>query len=254
MIVSLLVPLLLFATAHAGRADGNHGNHGDHGDRPHPVVLSPDDHAFDRTYSKLSGAWWRWAFSLPIDHHPLFDTADCSAGQSGKVWFLGATFVTTVDPSGTTIARANRHCTVPAGTDLFFPIVNTECSTLEGNGKTDGELRACAAFFQDHAHDLRATIDDVPVADLNTLRVQSPLFKFGPLPDNNVLQFFLGDEAAPEGAKTNAVADGVHLLVQKLPKGDHVIRFAGAQSFSKANGDPFDFVFDLDITYHVTVR
>jgi len=37
-------------------------------------------------------------------------------------------------------------------------------------------------------------------------------------------------------------------------KGHHVIRFAGAQPFSTVAGDPFDFVFDLDITYRVTVR
>jgi len=59
---------------------------------------------------------------MPIDHHPLYDTADCSAGQSGPVWFLGGTFTTIEQSPGVVVGIANRTCTVPADKALFFPI------------------------------------------------------------------------------------------------------------------------------------
>jgi len=94
------------------------------------------------------------------------------------VWFLGGTFVTTVNPSGTVVGVANRNCPVPAGTALFFPIINTECSMLEGNGTTDAELRECAKFFQDHAIDLECMIDGVPLQNLESYRARFPLFTY----------------------------------------------------------------------------
>jgi len=205
-----------------------------------------------KTYGEWSAEHWRWTFSLPVDNHPLFDTADCSAGQSGRVWFLGGTFTTTVNPSGVVVGTADRDCRVPVGTALFFPLINTECSTIEGNGTTDAELRACATFFQDHAHDLAATIDGVPVEDLDSYRVQSPLYTFGPLPDNNILQLFGLD--APAGSTSPSVADGVLLMLRPMSQGNHTIHFTAAQTFSTANGDPFDFEFRLDITYHLTIE
>jgi hypothetical protein len=157
-----------------------------------------------------------------------------------------------VDPSGTVVGAAERDCTVPAGKWLFFPIINSECSTLEGNGTTDAELRSCAAFFQDHAHDVTCQIDGARVKKIGDYRVQSPLFEYGPLPDNNVLQWFGLD--APAGSTSASVADGIYVMVAPLGKGSHTIHFTGSQTFSTANGDPFDFDFRLDITYHITVR
>src|SRR5437867_3706794 len=44
-----------------------------------PGVYPPTSPVFGRTYAEWSAAWWQWALSLPVDQHPLFDTADCSA-------------------------------------------------------------------------------------------------------------------------------------------------------------------------------
>src|SRR2546426_6305813 len=112
------------------------------GRNPNPLVLPINSTPYGKTYGEWSAEHWKWTFSFPVDHHPQTDTADCSAGQSGPVWFLGGTFTTTVDPSGVVVGRATRDCAVPAGKALFFPIIDTECSTIEGNGTTDAELRA----------------------------------------------------------------------------------------------------------------
>src|SRR5205823_8952020 len=127
-----------------------------HGAPGNPAIAPPNSHPFGLSYGEWSARWWQWAFSLPVDHHPLYDTADCSAGQSGKVWFLGASFAPTVTGSGQVVAIATRHCTVPTGTALFFPILNAEASTAERNGTTEAELRAAAQSFQDFAGPMSA--------------------------------------------------------------------------------------------------
>src|SRR5262249_11776095 len=48
-----------------------------------PGVFTPNSSPYGKTYGEWSAAFWQWEFSLPVDHHPLFDTAPASTGQSG---------------------------------------------------------------------------------------------------------------------------------------------------------------------------
>jgi hypothetical protein len=210
-----------------------------------PGVLPPNSNAFGKSYAEWSAEHWKWTYSLPADHHPLTDTADCSTGQSGKVWFLGGTFTPTPVGPGLVVGTAHRVCTIPSGIALFFPILNVEASVLEGNGTTESQLRAAAISLQDHAENLACTIDGVAIQDLDSYRVQSPLFTFGPLPVNNLL-------GAPAGATSPSVADGVYLLLAPLSRGQHTIHFSGDFRFTLAE-DGFDFKFVIDITYSITV-
>jgi hypothetical protein len=214
-----------------------------------PKVLPPQSHAFGKTYGGWSAAFWQWEYSLPIDHHPLFDTADCNAGQSGKVFFLGGTF--TVTQNGITVTGvANRTCTIPAGKAIFFPIINGECSTLEGNGSTDQALRSCAKGVIDGppgVTELQAVLDGVSIKNLRSYRAQSPLFTFGPLPDNNILQAFGISNSV--GQTTASVSDGYYLLLAPLSIGQHDLHFSGRLEL----GSPVNFIFSEDITYHLTV-
>ena len=167
------------------------------------------------------------------------------------MWFLGGTYTATPDANGNVIAVATRDATIPAGTALFFPILASEASVLEGNGTTDAELRSVAQWLQDHAQGLTCTIDGRPVRRLDNYRVQSPLFTIGPLPDNNV--FEASGVPAPEGTTTPSVSDGVFVMVEPLSVGRHTIHYYGAAVFTQAQ-DGFDFIFSQDITYHLTVK
>src|SRR5215203_3217355 len=88
-----------------------------------PGVLPPHAKPHGHSYGEWSAEWWQWALSLPVAVNPLTDDTgeDCAQGQDGKVWFLAGTFspdaATTPDP-------VTRSCTLPAGTAIFFPIVN----------------------------------------------------------------------------------------------------------------------------------
>src|ERR1043166_7033158 len=74
--------LLVAGVAPALAAPSNVGNLGN------PAVAPPPSHFHGLTYSDWSAKWFQWAYSLPFTQHPLFDTADSSAGQTGDVWFI----------------------------------------------------------------------------------------------------------------------------------------------------------------------
>lgn len=203
---------------------------------PNPGVIPPNAKAYGMTYGQWSAKWWQWAFSLSLEDNPFFDeSGSCdngANGQSGPVWFLTGV----INASGTAV----RTCTVPAGKALFFPIINAECSTLEGNGSTEKELRTCAEGLINPVTSVAAEIDWLPIQSPQAYRVSSPLFTFGPLPEDNVLQLFGVD--APAGATSLSVADGYYLLLAPLPVGQHTIHFTGTVPG-----------FTLDITYNLTV-
>ena len=214
-----------------------------------PRILPPGSAPYGQTYGEWSAKHWQWLYSLPVDDHPLFDTADCSTGQSGPVWFLGGTFTAVSPEPGVVIGKATRNCTVPVATALFFPIIDVECATAEGNGTTDAELRACAEDTIDHAVDLSCEVDGVAVQNLTRFRVQSPLFTWGPLPENNVFQDPVN---FPAGTTSPSVSDGYFVMVAPLSVGSHTIHFKGSVVYTAAQ-DGFDFTFSLDITYHLAV-
>jgi len=225
---------------------------------PTPGVVSPTAKVFGKTYADWSAAWWQWCFSLPNTAHPLFDTADCSAVQSGPVWFLGGTFAI----GGT----ETRNCAIPRGTYLFFPIINnwadnTGCSD-SGCPPTShpvAELRAIVKGSQDQAANLSFTVDGIPVQGLSDpihtpYRVKSPAFTYAlPNDPNNLLNWllvgFCGSPSpgcfASGGSVFPAVADGVFVMVTPLAVGNHVIHF---------HGEIPAFGFTQDFTYNITVQ
>jgi hypothetical protein len=178
--------------------------------------------------------------------HPLIDdgAVDCSYGQSGQVWFLGGTYVSNPDPqTGDYVGNASRSCTIPAGTALFFPILNAEADTLGPDGKptdvTIDELWQWVNTQMDLATDLEAQIDGRTIANLTRYRVTSPAFAIT-MPQNNLYQYF-GYPVAP-GTYSPAVADGIFLMLAPLPVGQHTISFQGASPG-----------FKLNVTYDITV-
>jgi hypothetical protein len=198
-------------------------------------VLPPNSKPHGQSYAQWSAAWWQWSLALPTSTNPLLEqngptpvNVDCSAHQTGKVWYL----VGVINVSGTAV----RNCTVPPGTFLFFPVLNTECSNLEAPpffGGNDRELRECALSFT--FPNANAAIDGAPVANIDSFRVLSPPFNFL-IPEDNVL----GVNGPATG---RSVSNGVYLMLSPLSVGRHAIHFGG--------GDPTGF--SLDITYNITV-
>jgi len=234
--------LLMAATLQADPGGGGDGK---------SLVVPPVSHPLGRSMAEWSAEHWKWVYSLPVDHHPLYDTADVGTGQPFEhVWFIGGTYTATPDSDGNVAAVAKRKVNIPVGTALFFPVIDTEASVLEGNGTTESELRNTAEWLQDHARDMTCTVDGKPVRHLDHYRVQSPLFTIGPLPENDV--FTASGVPAAAGTTTDSVSDGVFVMVLPLTLGKHTIHFSGRLVFTAAN-DGFDFVFSQDITYEINI-
>jgi hypothetical protein len=204
-------------------------------DNPNPGVLPPSSHAFGTTYSDLAGAWWNWALQSPEEENPILDDTgeDGARGQSGKVWFLAGTFG----------GSAERTLTVPAGKALFFPLVNS-VFWVPDDGPNEAAVRALAAADIDATTVLECTVDGVALNGLFFYRAASPEGGFVlHIPEGSILHqwgYNFGD-------RYPAVADGYWLLLAPLSAGKHEI------SFHAVRGDPEDPVFELEVTYHITI-
>jgi hypothetical protein len=201
---------------------------------PNPGIAPPHARPHGLSYGEWAARWWQAAYAIPVvdGDHPLI-SGGAFGGEDGVLFLAGT-------GGGATI-----ELTIPAGTPLFFPAVNSECSVIEPDpfhGDDEESLRECANGHIDNTSDVFAVIDGRPVRRLDAYRTESPLFEFGPLPEDNVLALFGVD--APAGATSPAVDAGFYLFLAPLSVGEHVIHFGGT----------FDeFGFSIDTTYLITV-
>jgi hypothetical protein len=192
--------------------------------------------------------WWQWVFSLPANNSPILDTGDCSAGQSGHVWFLAGSFA----PKTVT-----RTCTIPPGTALFFPLKNAwaDNTGCPYTNFTVPQLTATAASFVDAVGTVACTIDGVQVRGINAsaavespYRVGAQVFSYTLAPTDNILTNYLGPlfsadlSCIADGTTVYPAAeDGVYLMLAPLSAGEHTIHLTVAG-------------LGLDITYDLTVQ
>lgn len=223
-----LIAVAVTLSASAVLAGGGKKVDGTGGGAGNPRIAPPHSHAYGASYGEWAARWWQWALSIPADNHPFLG-GDVLQGQTGHVVFLVGIF-----------GGAEISLTIPPGTPLFFPIVNSECSTIEPDpfhGDNEAELRACAKGFIDHTSGLAAEIDGVAVENLSAYRHQSPVFTIAPLPENNIF-------GLPAGSTGLSVDDGYYLMVHPLSVGEHTIHFTGTFD---------DFGATIETTYHISV-
>jgi pterin-4a-carbinolamine dehydratase len=202
------------------------------------LLFSPNFIPYGSKYESWVTKWSQWSYSMSINSHPAFDYTGklCSQNQTEHVWFLVGTF-------GYPVIR---ECTIPAGTAILFPILNTICTYAEyPNLKTEEQLRECASDIQNHTADLNFIIDGKKLIDIETYRLQSSLFNLT-LPIDNVLNV--------DPQFTKAVSDGYWIFLKPLTIGKHEIRFYGnvnfinnTFSFSKPNGWNYETIYNLTI-------
>jgi hypothetical protein len=202
---------------------------------PNNGIAKPQASYQGQSYGEWAVEWWTNMYSMPVvnGQHPLL--------SGGAIITERGAFLATA-PGGV----ATIDVTIPHSTPIFIPIVNAECSTIEPDpfhGDTEPELRACANGHIDNTSSLSATIDSVQVSDVQSYRVQSPLFEFT-LPEENVLEF-QGIEA-PAGTTAQAVDAGVYLLIKPLSRNTtHTIRVRGTFN---------EFGTTIDTTFRITVQ
>jgi hypothetical protein len=242
------------------------------------VVIPPRARPHGASYGQWDARWWKWFYQTPVSTNPEFfppgtptapEQVDCSAGQSGRVWFIGGTFApTSSTPQGTVRSDVYRTCSIPTGIFLFFPVLNTEFDNLGCPNATFSaeELTAAAALGIDAIvpGSMSVTIDGASVSGLangnSIYRAPSPWFSYT-LPADNVGQFFRCDFPAGTtppmvDGHPGATADGIYLMLAPLSPGTHVIHFGGELDIPASPppappAGPIDFI--QNINYTITV-
>jgi hypothetical protein len=193
----------------------------DHVDGSGREQASPVDTGGPRPQAKYKGltsgewlaVWWQAVFATSIEggSHPLIDGG--AFGGNNRTVFLAGPVLPAGSPKVTT------RVTIPPGTYLVVPIITVECSVAEAppfHGEDEAQLRACANGLLDLVSDPYAEIDGTPVHDPGAYRVESPLFRYGPLTTTNVL-------GLPPGTQSDAVGAGYVLLLPPFSVGVHRI-------------------------------
>ena len=234
----------------------------DEKDSSHEISPSNTDLA------NLGDEWWQWAYNLDTEDvgNPFLDNSlSCTLGQqSGGLLFLtGTAGIFTPEggveqPGGTDFTRS---CTVKAGTQLFIPILVTECSPIEFSlngpcGNTPDELRASANELMnpDFINSLTLEIDGVSVPKeklLQNNRAESPgdgfLLTIAPNNAFGLTQDTMVPPPVSLPATVTSVAVGYWALLHPLSPGEHTIKFGGSISF------PDSGTFRTGVTYLLDV-
>lgn len=206
-----------------------------------PGVLPPQSNPYGHSYAEWCALSSGHFLGLPLAGHPFLDTNpvfDASYGQSGQVWFLSGPFGTT-----------ERWSTIPAGTALFFPLANTECSSLEApdsgfHADTAAEQAALAKFWSDHIGDVFFVVDGASVANIGAYRFVSPQYEF-----NAPTPWIFGDV----GGHGTSVVDGYHVMLAPLSVGQHTVHFGAIFHFAAGELGPDPVDLPIDMTYHLNV-
>jgi hypothetical protein len=179
-----------------------------------PVVTAPS--------GQLTAKWWQQAVSVTAK--TLNDPTTCALGTDDVVFLVG------------TLAQ-DRACTIEAGQSILIPLINVECSSLEGDGTTSKQLADCSKRIANDFTDMFATLTPTggdPIA-LEFFRVKSGAFQFTAV-GGNYFRF-------KANVQSLSAADGYWTLVGPLPPGTYEISFGGAY------GD-----FLVSATYTITVK
>jgi hypothetical protein len=153
---------------------------------------------------------WTTALETPSAQNPFG-----SGGSAFACFDLGGT-VAPFAPGGV------ESCTVKPGTKIFVVASSFECSTFEGNGTTEAQLRACARETDVQVAP-RVTLDGktLPVSE-----VETPLLNIV-LPEGNIFDL-------PAGTQGLSVGHGWAALLHPLTPGTHtiVIQTTGAPTIT----------------------
>jgi hypothetical protein len=189
-----------------------------------------------KTAGDLAAAWWQWALSEPEATNPLIGSYTGGPQCDGQplddtrvdTWFLAGS--TGTDP-------AVRTCSVPAGSQLFFPVVTTSWTFTDPETDTDKLARESVQGFMrsllsDPEFSMVVTVDGKEVHRI--VRGKSHFFDVQ-LQEGNLL-------GAPAGTY-RALADGFWVTLPPLSEGEHTIHIVMTSSG-----------FSQDITYKLTVE
>jgi hypothetical protein len=190
-------------------------------------------------YGKLSLDWWRWALEPET---PTFqENTTCTGRQIYKlpnyspVYFLAGTgFSTDPEPVGDVTHTRRKGCTVPRGSYIMIPAVNTLASIMADENVTlsdDTVTNDTNLILSDL--DISSTLVAFTV-DLDSKLVTKRSYKALSRP---------GPFSAPKVDIINAIgqSDGKWLVLRPLPRGPHTVRVCTTIDTNRSTPATFKF-------------
>jgi hypothetical protein len=184
------------------------------------------------TPEELAAVWTQWAFSKPVDVDspligsykggPRCDGTPLSPTQ-GNTWFLAGAF------GGGSVVK--RTCTMPAETQLFFPVVNWIAFPFAPKETPQNQRKAAIdamnATQNDPKFRMSVTVDGTEVESNQIVRAISPAFFSVTMPEENAFDPFVNPN--PPGLRAGVyegwTTDGLWVTLPPLPPGEHTIHF-----------------------------
>ena len=204
-----------------------------------PRIAPIQSHQGGKSYSQWAANWWQWALETPASTNPLLNKGECSVGQKGRVWFIGGTF------NGEAVVR---NCTVPAGTSLFLPLINTFYGaflTDPPEQRTEKFLREQVDYIKkENLTLLKVEIDGVSVKNPSQYFEKSPLFNVQ-LPKDNI--YGVDESVIPQLRLAPSVDQGYYLFLEPLKPGKHTIKWQAKISSPTGNSEQ-------NVTYNIVVK
>ncbi|MGA2750607.1 MAG: hypothetical protein ABSG59_17685 [Verrucomicrobiota bacterium] len=218
-------------------------------------ILPPSSLPYGYSYEEWSAKYVQWALGQSTDQMEVVGWPGICSGPASRVRFLGGPLA----PGAGGISIVTYHDTTPAGTPLFFPILdaysdNTACPLSDFTSLTAEQLAAESVESFSFVTETSCTIDGVSVAGMedptnSVYNVVSPPFSYTTAEKDNVLAGLIGEPCIPGGMTIYpAVADGVWLMLSPLSPGRHTIHTVGVVSVGGVVVVRFDLTYDLTVT------
>jgi len=173
------------------------------------ITVSANEHVAGKALHQYANIWWQWTSTMGDEESPVRDRTGeyCHVNQNGDVWFLAGGYGT---------SKIKRHCIIPQGKYLFFPIINMAYWPENDISKTCEEVQQESALNNSELYLVYAELDGHSIPNMRNNRIKSERC------------FDLHELLAkkqPTKKVYPAATDGYWLMLKPLSKGIHSLKF-----------------------------
>jgi|RhiMethySRZTD1v2_1073278.scaffolds.fasta_scaffold295432_1 hypothetical protein len=190
------------------------------GASPNPGLFPPQSHPLGFSMETWAENWWRYLLAIPAAQNPfLTQSADCSVGQGGPVFFIPPVTVGSVNLSRSCIVEHGKAVAITLSSVLNdYPCPDPTFQPAPGQSLFDFLLAGAVSGNGDIA-EIDVTLDGQPLNDILSYHFAS-----------HDLMFFKGDlslqssvDACITGTFQPAAVDSYFIIFKPLPRGHHTI-------------------------------